>query len=408
MEDWTVAGRHFRTQGDYEAAKKDAAYIEKLRESYDLDTREGAGSLLQDLRKGKYRFRTILGQDFEEEIQELSRTLAKREETGQKAVSGAGRDRVKKQTGRERTAERKTTAGAKTSAGGKTSAPKGPPRLEDYDSKMQKAIRKEMKKQEWGRRLLVFACMGVAAFCFAYLAYYYYRAEKTDVDYGALAELKEKAPAAQDVKTDAVVIHYDNETIEVPEILDEYKSLYNKNKSLIGWIKIDDTNIDYPVLQAADNEYYLRRNFSQEYDKNGCIFLDKDCDILKRSTNLIVYGHHMSSGKMFGTLDKYSSEDFYRKHKYIQFDTIYEKGRYEVMYVFRSKIYEEDEIVFKYYQFIDVNSETEFDSNMREMSEMALYDTGVTAEYGDELLTLSTCDYYTSYGRFVVVAKRVE
>lgn len=406
MKDWTVAGRHFRTEKDYEAAKKDAAYIEQIRKTYDLDTKEGAAALLQDLEKEKYRFRTILGQDFEEEIQELNRTLAKGRETGQKAVSAAGREQKKRReqsrTGSGRTAEKASAAGKKASA------PKEPLRLEDYDSKMQKVIRKEMKKQEWRHRLLVFSCMGVALFCFAYLAWYYYRAEKTDVDYGALAELKEKAPVSQDAGPEAVVIHYDNETTEIPEILDEYKSLYNKNKSLIGWIKIDDTNIDYPVLQAADNEYYLRRNFSQEYDKNGCIFLDKDCDILKRSTNLIVYGHHMSSGKMFGTLDKYSSEDFYRKHKYIQFDTIYEKGRYEVMYVFRSKIYGEDEIVFKYYQFIDVNSETEFESNMREMSEMALYDTGVTAEYGDELLTLSTCDYYTNYGRFVVVAKRVE
>ena len=78
------------------------------------------------------------------------------------------------------------------------------------------------------------------------------------------------------------------------------------------------------------------------------------------------------------------------------------------MYVFRSKIYEEDDIVFKYYQFIDANSVAEFDSNMRAMAEMSLYDTGVTAKYGDQLLTLSTCDYYTDYGRFVVVAKRIE
>lgn len=111
---------------------------------------------------------------------------------------------------------------------------------------------------------------------------------------------------------------------------------------------------------------------------------------------------------MFGQLTKYSSEDFYKKHKLIQFDTIYERGSYEVMYVFRSKIYEENEIVFKYYQFVDAASEAEFDSNMREMAEMSLYDTGVTASYGDELLTLSTCDYYTDYGRFVVVAKRVK
>ncbi|MDE6419531.1 MAG: class B sortase, partial [Lachnospiraceae bacterium] len=191
-------------------------------------------------------------------------------------------------------------------------------------------------------------------------------------------------------------------------VLDEYKTLYNKNRSLIGWLKIDDTNIDYPVMQSPDPNYYLTHNFNQEHDNNGSIFLDPDCDIVHRNTNLILYGHHMRSGKMFGSLDSYSSEAFYEEHKYITFDTIYEKGTYEVMYVFRSRIYNEDEIVFKYYQFIDVDSEQEFYSNMNDIAEMSIYDTGVTAVYGDKLLTLSTCDYREENGRFVVVAKRIE
>ena len=204
------------------------------------------------------------------------------------------------------------------------------------------------------------------------------------------------------------VIHYtlDGET-EAREVLDEYKNLLNKNKRLIGWIKIDDTSIDYPVMQTSDNEYYLDHNINQEYDKNGSIFMDKDCDVLKPSTNLILYGHHMKNGQMFGDLDLYSSEEYFKEHRYIQFDTIYEKGTWEVMYVFRSRVYSEEEIVFKYYQFIDALSEQEFNSNMQEMAAMSLYDTGVTAQYGDRLLTLSTCDYQEADGRFVVVAKKV-
>ena len=116
----------------------------------------------------------------------------------------------------------------------------------------------------------------------------------------------------------------------------------------------------------------------------------------------------MKSGKMFGGLDKYSSKSYYSKHRYIQFDSIYEEGTYEIMYVFRSQILTEEAVQFKYYQFFDAASEVEFESNMQEMSEMSLYDTGVTAEYGDELLTLSTCDYQEENGRFVVVAKRIK
>ena len=160
-------------------------------------------------------------------------------------------------------------------------------------------------------------------------------------------------------------------------------------------------------MKTTDNEYYLDHNLNQEYDKNGSIFMDKDCDVLKPSTNFILYGHHMKSGQMFGSLSSYSDQSYCEKHPYIQFDTIYEKGLYEIMYVFRSRVYSEDEIVFKYYQFIDAQSEQEFDSYMNDMAEMSLYDTGVTASFGDQLLTLSTCDYQEKNGRFVVVAKKV-
>ena len=179
------------------------------------------------------------------------------------------------------------------------------------------------------------------------------------------------------------------------------------NKRLIGWLKIADINIDYPVMQTNDNAYYLDHNFDNKYDKNGCLFLDYQCDVINRNTNLIIYGHNMQSGNMFGNLDKYSSEEYYKEHPKFEFDTIYEKGAYEIVYVFRSKIYNEDAVVFKYYQFLDVQSELEFNSNMAEMSKISLYDTGITPEYGDELLTLSTCDYQENNGRFVVVARKI-
>ena len=78
------------------------------------------------------------------------------------------------------------------------------------------------------------------------------------------------------------------------------------------------------------------------------------------------------------------------------------------MYVFRSHVYTSGEIAFKYYQFIDATSEEEFNSYMTEMSNLSYYDTGVTATYGDRLLTLSTCDYQEKDGRFVVVAKKIQ
>lgn len=372
--EWVVAGRNFRSKYDYEMALKEEIYIEQIKKRYHLDNIEDIKRLLNDLQTEKYRFRTILGQDFLEEIQELLQDFEKSKQ--KEKNKNRNQNKIKVQ-------------------------------IENFDPQMQKIVKQELKKQDNKRKMLIFICMGVVFFCFGYLIFYYYLGEKNQKENSYLAQLKEKAPIVNNIDT-GIEVHYDDGTVVLKEILDEYINLYNKNKKLIGWVKIDDTNIDYPVLQTANNEYYLDHNFEQEYDKNGSIFLDKDCDILNRSTNLIIYGHHMSNGKMFGKLNKYTSKDYYKDHKYIQFDTIYDKGTYEVMYVFRSKIYEEKEIVFKYYQFIDVNSETEFDSYMNEMSEMSLYDTGVTAKYGDELITLSTCDYYTDYGRFVVVAKRIK
>ena len=236
------------------------------------------------------------------------------------------------------------------------------------------------------------------------MVFYYYLYEKNSAQYERLAALKEEAIESGGGK---VKINYTNEEEKELVILEQYKKLYSQNKSLIGWLKIDDTNIDYPVMQTVNNEYYLDHNYTQEYDKNGSIFLDKDCDITNPSTNMIIYGHHMKSGKMFGKLDLYSSRKYYEDHKYIQFDTIYEQGIYEIMYVFRSRIYNEDEIVFKYYQFFEAATPEEFDATMREMANISLYDTGVTATYGDKLITLSTCDHAEEDGRFVVVAKKV-
>ena len=389
MPVYEAAGRQFRTEADYKLALHDKAEIEKIKKQRNTDTPEQIDALLADIAQGKIRLYTILKEDFTEELQDKKETLLK-------AGDGFGKeDKRKKPAGRQRASSGKS---------------KSHTSLDEFDADMQKRILREMKKRERIRRGIVAVCSLLVVGSLAYLADYSYRTKRLD-DYAAIQKnLKNTALTTPETPEtpETPVIHYDDDTADtLPDILPEYQTLYSLNKRLIGWVKSDDTYIDYPVLQTVNNDYYLNHNFDQEEDKNGSIFLDKDCSIYPRSTNLILYGHHMRSGRMFGQLNKYSSEKFYKEHKYIQFDTIYEKGTYEVMYVFRSKIYEESEIVFKYYQFTDAVSETEFESNMMQMADMSLYDTGVSAEYGDELLTLSTCDYYTSDGRFVVVAKKI-
>ncbi len=397
MADMEVAGRVFRTKADYMAALRDQEKIDAIRLQLDPEQPGEVISLDEEISAGKITFESLIGRDFADEIAEAA------EQFRGKGYTKTSIYKLSKKEQKRRAANRAASVLATDSAkkDARTS-------LSETNPGMQRQVRGILKRRELRRRIIVIVCAAIALGCFAYYGIYYYFADKSTMDYEELSSLKGSSTLSGSTHS-SLVIHYTTEDEEEVElsVLDEYATLYEKNKSLIGWLKIDDTNIDYPVMQTVNNEYYLDHNFNQEYDKNGSLFLDADCDVVHRSTNLIIYGHHMKSGKMFGSLNKYSSESYYEKHPYIQFDTIYEKGTYEIMYVFRSRIYNEDEVVFKYYQMIDISSAQEFDSDMRQMAEMSLYDTGVTASYGDELLTLSTCDYTESDGRFVVVAKKI-
>ncbi len=400
--DLTVEGRRFRNRSDYEAALRDQKKIKQIKAKVNFDSPKQVYELLEQLQSGTYQFETALGTDFDDEIYERVEALKKQGITAE----NAGKI-LKGKKGKEKKAAKtdiKAAKAPKHNKDGKKLSPKT--RLEDYDKEMQKQILEELKKQEKRRKLIMTAASLTAVVCFAYFGIYYYFSARTSMSYEGLAELKGSEVLAESKTKNEFSLH--KQAVRLPDVLDEYKTLYEKNKKLIGWLKIDDTIIDYPVMQTTNNEYYLDHNFNQEYDKNGSIFLDAECTAYPRSTNLIVYGHHMKSGKMFGQLQRYAKESYGKEHSIIQFDSIYEKATYQVMYVFRSQVYNEDDFVFKYYQFIDANSEEEFNSYMNEMAAMSLYDTGVTASYGDTLLTLSTCDNSQTDGRFVVVAKRIK
>ena len=182
--------------------------------------------------------------------------------------------------------------------------------------------------------------------------------------------------------------------------------MYAQNSDLVGWISIPDTRIDYPVMQTKDNpNFYLKHAFDKSYSSYGVPYMQENCDI-GISDNLVLYGHHMNNGSMFSDLCKYESEDFYQEHKTIRFDTLDSFGDYEVIAAFKTVAYSEEG--FKYYHFVRAEQEEDFDEFIAKCKELALYDTGVTAEYGDQLITLSTCEYSRTNGRMVVVAKLLE
>ena len=183
----------------------------------------------------------------------------------------------------------------------------------------------------------------------------------------------------------------------------KYGALFEQNQDFIGWISIDGTNVNYPVMQTPDNpDYYLKHSFEKSYSDYGVPYIDEAC-ALGISNNIVVYGHHMRNGSMFADICKYTDKSFYEEHKIIKFDTLSTLGEYEVVAVFKFDTNNES---FKFNEYTTMD-EAQFNEFMENVHSRQLYDTGVDVEYGDELLTLSTCEYTYKNGRFVVVAKKV-
>ena len=192
-------------------------------------------------------------------------------------------------------------------------------------------------------------------------------------------------------------------------IANPYADAFRANKDMTAWLQIPDTNIDYPVMWTPEDEsYYLYRDFDGSDNKNGCLILDTDSCLDPLTTNLIIHGHNMRSGAMFGNLTKYESKEYFENHRQMTLYTEDCQRNYEIIAVFRSQVYKKTDEVFKFYKFFQADTQEEFDDFYKNIKNLSLYDTGVTAQFGDHFMTLSTCVYHVEQGRFVVVAKETE
>ena len=184
---------------------------------------------------------------------------------------------------------------------------------------------------------------------------------------------------------------------------EKYGALYEQNNDFVGWIQIDGTNINYPVMQTPDNpDYYLKHSFENTWSDYGVPYLDEAC-VIGRSNNLVIYGHHMSNGSMFCDLELYSDQAFCMDHPVIRFDTLTSFGEYEVIAVFR---YNTNQETFRYDREVNMD-EGRFSWFIEQVHARELFSTGKDASFGDQLLTLSTCEYTYKNGRLVVVARKV-
>lgn len=225
----------------------------------------------------------------------------------------------------------------------------------------------------------------------------------------ALSHTEEADAAAQLTPETAIMATPTPAPQQTAQVLPRYRALYEENSDLIGWLQIDGTDIDLPVVQTpGDNEYYLRRGFDKLYSTGGTLFLDEQCSILPDAptANWLIYGHNMADGSMFGELTRYREEAFYRAHPTFTFDTIYASGTWQVVAALDTTLGADE---LPYYTFFDADTKLEWEKRVDAILQQSLYDTGITPEYGQQLLTLSTCGdtLPRTDTRFALVAVRI-
>ena len=234
-------------------------------------------------------------------------------------------------------------------------------------------------------------------------------------DYQDLADLVASIQAAQPTQpseSNAPVATYPgglpiNPPTEptVQHILPEYQDVFDINNDLVGWIKIPDTKINYPVVQSSpeNKNFYIDHDFYGRARGCGAIYVRESCDVFGPSDNVTMYGHHMKDMSMFAGLDYYIDKSFWESHQTFTFDTIFEHHTYQVMAIFVTSANIGEG--FSFHQFENAASEKEFNVFIDTIKALALYETGVTAEYGDKMVCLSTCAQGND--RLVVVGKRI-
>lgn len=188
-----------------------------------------------------------------------------------------------------------------------------------------------------------------------------------------------------------------------------YDSLHAQNADYAGWLTVGGTHIDYPVMWTpSDPNYYLRRAFDRSASASGTPFIAEGADI--DSTCLLIYGHEMHNGTMFGDLDLFADPAYLNStgSVCVSFTTRTEMRHYEVFAAVRTQLLAQGTPGFRYYNAAGPLDQAGFDELVGWLKTNALYDTGITPHYGEQILLLSTCSEHTQDGRFLLAARRVD
>ncbi len=300
-------------------------------------------------------------------------------------------------------------------------APAPEEQVSPLEENVQQHRDKQPKKHKNNRKLLYYGFLitfaAIFVFSSVYLAQYLIRQHQDEQSYDELGDIVAGIQgsytdpgATQDPFTTLPPFVGSTEPPATdptePVILPEYLPIYEMNSDTVGWIKIEDTNINYPVMQTPDSrDYYLNHNFYKQESGVGAIYVREACDVWRPSDNVVIYGHRIINDQMFSPLRNYTSKSFWQSHQYVTFDTLYEHHTYQIFAVFKTSANPGQG--YSYHRFNDAVDQADFDQFISKVKELSFYDTGITPQYGDKLITLSTCEYTLDNGRLVVVAVQV-
>ncbi|MFI3207138.1 MAG: class B sortase [Clostridia bacterium] len=265
--------------------------------------------------------------------------------------------------------------------------------------------------------------LGVFGAVFAVSLYmiisYYYTSFQEQASFNELSDFIKNASENIDydnLDLSNLDIEYTDEVEEIDpqiaidaSILAAYQSLHEENNDMVGWIQIEGTNINYPVmLTENDPEYYIHRSFDDEYSYAGTPFIGEGATVSPNSDHMVIYAHHMKDGSMFADLMDYARVDgFWQEHTEIIFDTLDERAVYELYGIYAIDVSVSNGH-YDFYNQLNFDDESSFNSFLENMDRYSITDDiNTTAEYGDQFISLVTCSYFSDNGRLVVLAKKV-
>ena len=281
---------------------------------------------------------------------------------------------------------------------------------EQLSQQDHKKNRKKRKKMDPVSRVILFISVIVFFSSGGFLLYKYFG--EPILEQMELASYKKDYKSEEPSTAEDGIWSNEEKTEEEERLADgtlaSFQTIRELNSDVVGWIKIPNTMIDYPVVQANDNYYYLKYNINKEYNSSGCPFLDYRNNVKPGSgtRNLIIYGHHRRNGTMFAQLKNYNDVEFYKENPVIRFDTIYERSEWVIFSNFRATTSWATGTPFNYIQ-TDFKSDEDYLKFVNEVKKRSLITTPVEVRADDQILLLSTCSYEKNNWRMIIAARRV-